>query len=126
MNRLGWVALLAVTLISITRGADRAAVWAWASGSVALIAAACLLVVLPEGPAFEELLLGRALEPTGDIGDAWRALILEFERPSLRVASRRSSLWGAAFLAVALLVRHRARPSVIRREMPGPIRHVSD
>ena len=107
--RAFWVTLLvglAASVLIWQRGVRSSVVWTWATTGVVLVFVSALLAGVPTGPGFEQLVLGRTLDPTSDIGDAWKALILEFERPSLRVAAVRCLGLAVAAFSLAWLFHH--------------------
>ena len=119
--RVIWVTLLgalAGTFLAWRRGADTSLVWVWATTGVVLVFASALLAGVPTGPGFEQLILGRTLDPSSDIGDAWKALILEFERPSVRVAALRCLVLAPAALTLAWAC-HRFTPPTLRNHPAG-------
>jgi hypothetical protein len=103
---MGGLAVAAVLVaLSFAWGRPLAAIGTLGGLGASLALAAAALALAPSGLAFEELILGRVLEPLENIpGDAWRALILEFERPSLGVAARRCALAAAAALALGTVL----------------------
>lgn len=96
-------------LFSFALGRPRTATSTLGGVGLSLAAAAAVLAFAPNGQAFEELILGRILEPLENIpGDAWRALILEFERPAIDVAARRCALAAGAILGLAVALHARS------------------
>lgn len=98
------VLALVTTLVFVLATTATSGAW---YGGVTLLATGVTLLLGPtalewlqHSQPLEQLVLGRALEPYASVGDAWLALIFDFEAGAIALAARR--LTAAGLFALAL------------------------